>query len=270
MRFIFKYLGAVWPGLIAQAVYRNWFRTPRYPEPKREIKWRQLAINKMYSIAGQSISVYRWGACTPGYVLLMHGWSGRGTQLGGFVNTLNALGLGVLCFDAPGHGLSDGNSTNIYQIANIVNELSAQHGAPKAIVAHSFGGMAAALAIQKYQLSVDKLITISCPMDSYILTAGYKQYLRLNDRVMKRFEEKLFTNLSASIYEDTSVELNLKQHPVEVLIVHDKDDTMVPWRQSEKISQAIPCKTLFTSGLGHMRILRDKVVIEHIAQFIKS
>jgi len=270
MRVLFRAVAAVWPGLAAAQVYRIWFKSPRYPESKREKMWREAASNPIYPIAGQAISVYQWGECTSGYVLLIHGWSGRGTQLAGFVDALRKVGLGVLSFDAPGHGRSEGTSTNIYQFANVVNELAKEYGVPTAIVSHSFGGMVAALAIQRYQLMVDKLVMISCPMDTHYLIAGYQRYLDFNDRVMKLFETKIFSNLSQTFYDDTLVEVNLKKHPLATFIIHDKEDRIVSYQQSEKISVALPdAKVLFTNGLGHARILRDKTVIKQVVEFIK-
>ncbi len=268
-RFLFKWLGLILPGLVAYLAYRIWFKTPRYSESIRERKWREHAKHDVKVIDGRSISVLRWGACTPGYVLLLHGWSGRGSQLGGFVNPVNSKGLGVISFDAPGHGRSDGKSTNIYQIARVIHELVGQYGVPRAIIAHSFGGMAAALAIRKYQIPLAKLITISCPKDPYYLIAGFRHYLNLNDKVMKLFNQKLYKNFSETIYNDISAELNLQQSSVEVLIVHDKKDKIVSWKQSEKLHAAVPgSSVLYTTGLGHSRILRDKSVIEHIINFI--
>jgi len=271
MRFIFKWLGKVWPEIVAYFAYRIWFKSPRYPVSKREQKWCELSLQDFYSIVGRNISVLRWGASTPGYILLMHGWSGRAAQLGSFVNPINSKGLGVISFDAPGHGLSDGRSTNIYQIANVVNELVKKYGTPKAIIAHSFGGMAAALAIRKYQITTKKLVAISCPKDPYYLMKGFREYLNLNDQVMDIFNQKLFNEFSETIYDDISAENNLLQTSVDLLIVHDKEDKVVSWKQSDKLHSSLPGSTvLYTQGLGHSRILRDKKVIDRILDFVQS
>ena len=271
MQLFFKWAGIVWPRLAAYFAYRIWFKTPRYPVAKRELSWLKLAISDVKIIDGRRISILRWGALTPGYVLLLHGWSGRGSQLGSFVNPVNSKGLGIISFDAPGHGRSDGKSTNIYQIASVINELVNQYGLPKAIIAHSFGGMAAALAIRKYQLAVDKLVTISCPNDPYYLVKGFRHYLNLNDKVMKIFNQMLYKDFGEMIYDDISADKNLPSTSVKLLVVHDKDDKIVCWRQSEKLHCAVAGSDVkYTKGLGHSRILRDKDVIAGILEFIQS
>ncbi|VAW91026.1 hypothetical protein MNBD_GAMMA21-2075 [hydrothermal vent metagenome] len=271
MQVLFKWLGVIWPWLAASLAYRIWFKTPRYPVSNRELKWLELAKHDFTVIDGRKISVMRWGACSPGYILLIHGWSGRGSQLGRFVNSINSKGLGVISFDAPGHGQSDGKSTNAYQIASVINELIKQYGMPRAIIAHSFGGISAALAIREHSLSVPCLVTISCPTDPYYLVDGFRTYLNLNDKVMNIFNQKLYRKFSATIYDDISADKNLAQTSVKLLVVHDKKDSIVSWRQSEKLHAAVTgSTTLYTSGLGHSRILRDKDVIEQVLKFILS
>ncbi len=270
MRVCFKWLGMVWPWLGAYFAYRIWFKTPRYPSSKREMTWYKLALYDVKIIDGRKISILRWGATTPGYILLLHGWSGRGSQLGSFVNPINSKGLGVISFDAPGHGRSDGRSTNIYQIASVINELVNQYGRPKAIIAHSFGGMAAALAIRKYQLPISKLVTISCPNDPYYLIEGFRRYLNLNDKVMKIFNQMLYKEFGETIYDDISADKNIPFTSVKLLVVHDKEDRIVSWRQSEKLHFSVAGSVVkYTKGLGHSRILRDKTVIEDILKFIQ-
>lgn len=262
-------LGSAWPALAAFLAYKIWFSTPRYKESKRESEWRELAKTETLTIAGKKVVLYRWGAITPGYVLMLHGWSGRASQLGAFVNPINRHGMGVISFDAPGHGASQGDKTSIFEIANVVNEMIKKYGAPRAIIAHSFGCMVAALAIRKYQLTIDKLVTISCPTDTRFLIAGFAIHFRLNEKVMKLFNARLNEDFGEGLYARTSADKNLKQVETNLLVVHDKEDRIVDWRQGEKLAKAIPdSQTYYTEKLGHQRLLRDKKLIERVSGFI--
>ena len=50
------------------------------------------------------------------------------------------------------------------------------------------------------------------------------------------------------------------------LIVHDREDRIVPYRYAEELSTAWPSARLFgTHKLGHSRILKDEEVIQVIA-----
>jgi len=269
MGALLTWLGSLWPALSSYLAYKIWFSTPRYKESKREKIWRELASQETLIIAGKKVVIYKWGAITPGYILTLHGWSGRASQLGAFINPINSQGIGVISFDAPGHGASEGHKTNIFEIANVVNELVKKYGAPRAIIAHSFGCMVAGLAMRKYRLAVTKLVAISCPTDTRFLTAGFAIHFRLNEKVMSRFNQRLFKDFGDDLYARTATDKNLKQLDINLLVVHDKEDRIVNWRQGEKLAKAIPgAQTYYTEKLGHQRLLRDKKLIERVSGFI--
>lgn len=74
----------------------HWFTQPRHwPRPEREQAL--LARGEPLSLArGEKAWSFGQGAA----VILVHGWEGRGTQLGSFVAPLVAKGFRVLLFDA--------------------------------------------------------------------------------------------------------------------------------------------------------------------------
>jgi pimeloyl-ACP methyl ester carboxylesterase len=264
-----KLLGSLWPALSGYLAYRIWFTSPRFAESKRETVWGKSANKETFTVAGKQVVSYRWGAVNHGYVLLVHGWSGRATQLGAFVNAVHLLGPGVIGFDAPGHGASDGTETTILEFAESINHIVEQHGLPQAIIAHSFGCMAAALAIRLYDLKVDKLVTISCPTETPYLVKSFAGHFNLSDKVIARFNNRLTRQFGDDIFEKTSAINNLKNRSIKKLIVHDRHDKIVPWQLSEKLAEAFPeAQTIYTENLGHQRVLRDEKLIERIMEFL--
>nr|MBA3542137.1 hypothetical protein [Deltaproteobacteria bacterium] len=93
------------------------FTSPRrHPRPDREKAILATARPFTVDVALRSprwrghhidVAAWRWGHGPT--VLLVHGWEGRGSQLGSFVEPLVAAGLSVVAFDAPAHGDSAGN-----------------------------------------------------------------------------------------------------------------------------------------------------------------
>ena len=79
-------------------------------------------------------------------MLLVHGWNGRATQLYRFITPLQQQGYRVLGFDAPAHGHSSGNHTNLAEVSNVILEISRIYGGFHCIVAHSIGGLASLMA----------------------------------------------------------------------------------------------------------------------------
>ncbi|MEJ0033062.1 MAG: alpha/beta hydrolase [Bacteroidota bacterium] len=71
-------------------------------------------------------------------------------------------GFQVVAFDGPAHGESEGRQTNPVEFAEAMKKVTDIEGSISAIIAHSFGGVASLLAIQR-GLPVTTLINISSP-----------------------------------------------------------------------------------------------------------
>jgi len=101
-----------WAG---RRVYRLWFASPKHPEPQREKRWRESAAFISVPHEYGPIATYKWGESDK-TVLLLHGWSGRGPQMGAFVEPLLARGYQPVAFDAPGHGRTPGKHSSIFRM----------------------------------------------------------------------------------------------------------------------------------------------------------
>jgi pimeloyl-ACP methyl ester carboxylesterase len=84
------------------------FTTPiRHKMPKRELAMDQNSSQHILHVPAinKEIMVYEYGKSDK-KVLLVHGWSGRGTQLVKIADALLEQGFMVYSFDAPAHGKS--------------------------------------------------------------------------------------------------------------------------------------------------------------------
>ena len=55
------------------------------------------------------------------------------------------------------------------------------------------------------------------------------------------------------------------------LVVHDLEDSEVPWAEGERYARYWPqSRLLTTTGLGHRRLTREPVVIEACLQFLRG
>ena len=55
-----------------------------------------------------------------------------------------------------------------------------------------------------------------------------------------------------------------------VLIIHDKDDNVLPYRVSGDLMKFFPeAQQITTTGLGHQKILRDPAVIQQVTTFLQ-
>lgn len=271
MRLAFRVLGVITPRAGASWAYRLWYTTHRTKEPQRERHQRKKAESFWLEHEYGRIAAYRWGDRQRPLVLCMHGWNGRATQLGSIIEAFVADGYRVLAFDAPAHGRSDRQATNIFEIAAVLKTLIDQEGMPAIMIGHSFGCMILAYAIRQFGLTPDRLVFISAPTSTRYLIDQFAHALRIPNRVMKIFHTNLRQQFGEDVYEKISVEQNLRGNTIPLLIVHDKQDLAVSWRNSERVAEAVKsASTLYTEGLGHRRILRDRNVLRHILTFAKE
>jgi pimeloyl-ACP methyl ester carboxylesterase len=269
MRFLFARVGALFPRLLGRWAFKLWFRTRRFPESAagrlaaREAEREILLVNNM------PVAIYRWGSEGP-RVLFVHGWSGRGSQVAAFVAPLLAAGYQVLALDMPGHGETPGSSTNVFECAGVIRELDVKYGPLHAAITHSFGGMVLGYALNEGVL-LDRAVIISAPSDVDFLLESFAHTLSMHPAVVDDLWRRLELRFGDEYSEMISPVNVIGNLDVPALVVHDEQDTSVPWQQGQRIAATWP-NALFlkTTGLGHGRILRDDEVISTAVRFISQ
>ena len=114
---------------------------------------------------GRQIAMWRWGSREAPAVVLAHGWGGYAAQMRAFVFPLVQAGYRVIAYDQPAHGVSEGRLTGLPDFADVLAEVAGIHGSVAAVVAHSLGGAAAALALANGKASFKKVVLVSPPSD---------------------------------------------------------------------------------------------------------
>lgn len=268
MRFMFATLGPLFPGLMGRWAYRLWFRTRRFPESAAGKRITRGAQRDTLPVDNIPVAIYTWG--TGPVVLFVHGWSGRGSQVAAFVEPLVAAGFQVVSVDAPGHGETPGDSTNILECAAVLQAVSTRYDPVYAALTHSFGGMVLAYAMN-HGMPVRRVVSISAPAHVEYLMEGFAQTLAIPEAVIARMQKRIDQRFTGSLWERLSTVHNVQHLDVPALIIHDEDDAGVPWQQGRMIADAWPgARFMKTSGLGHGRILRDRRVIAAVVEFIKG
>jgi len=271
MRLAFAILGVLAPPVGVAWAYKIWFRSPRYKTPKRELAWREQSRKILIHSPFGRVMTYHWGDADKLRIFLVHGWSGRGLQLGAFAAPLLAAGYSVTSFDAPGHGESDGHATSIFQIAEVLRQIVLEAKRPHAIIAHSFGCMVSAYALRDYQLGIQKLVAISSPTTPQYLIEGFVKTFKFSSRITDGFIAELKKEFGKDVLERISADKNLQDWSGELLVIHDKDDAIVHWQHGEQLAQSSKhSKTIYTNGLGHRRILGNDAVLRASVSFLQE
>lgn len=267
IRFAFQVGGRLAPAIAGRIAYKLWFMPTRHKTPASEKKAYETAEIQYVEIDGHNIVTYSWGKTAP-TVLLVHGWSGRGTQLGSFVQPLIAAGFSVLSFDMPAHGNSSGKQTNLYEVAEMIVALQNHCGQFDAVITHSFGGPCIARAMQQ-GFETKRLVCISPPAHVLGLIEKFTQTLRIPKKAGEHLMQRVEDKFGQTIWEDISMANMVKELKTPGLLIHDTDDADIPWQEGRDIAQAWDkAKFIKTSGLGHRRILRDATVIASAVSFI--
>ncbi|MCH8873690.1 alpha/beta fold hydrolase [candidate division KSB1 bacterium] len=89
-------------------------------------------------------TLYSWGKGPS--VLLVHDWGGCGAQMASLAQPLVKAGYQVITFDALAHGDSPGKQTDLSEIVGIIKDIETKFNGFHAIIAHSYGALAAGIA----------------------------------------------------------------------------------------------------------------------------
>jgi pimeloyl-ACP methyl ester carboxylesterase len=264
-------LGSVAPGLAASVACRRWFAPHRFGLPPRERVWLEAARRDYITSPDNTlVAVYRWGNEGP-RVLLVHGWNGRATQLCSFIEPLLQAGYQVIAFDAPAHGRSPGQRTNLIEIAHALRAVAVRFGPFEGIIGHSFGVAAATYALRHLGVATRRFVGLSPPGRMPYLFNCFCDLLRLPARAREAFEARVMEQFGEDVWEQLSPEANVELlGNVPALLIHDNQDNEVTPSQAEILHQAWPdSRLLRTDGLGHRRILRDPHVVAHAVRFLQ-
>ena len=216
---------------------------------------------------GRHIATWRWGSPDAPAVLLVHGWGGRATQMRRFVFHLAASGYRVIAYDQPAHGLSDGRLTGLPDFADVLVEVARHHGNVKALISHSLGGPATAIALAR-GLGAERAVLISPPSDLLGYSRRFARWLAIPERVRRSMQAAIEERFGVR-WSDLEVARIAPQLRAAALVIHDRHDTQVPWTQGAALAQHWPgARLLTTRGLGHGRILEDDQVARAAVDFI--
>lgn len=253
---------------LANALFIRLFFTPlNYKRPAAERELLRTASRFHFRVHGKRIEGFRWGNGTP--VLLVHGWAGRGTQLGRFVQPLIDAGYRPVTFDGPAHGLSQGTRTDILEYREVLVAIDQLQGPFAATIAHSFGSTAVLYAVTE-GMKLPVVVNIAGPTIGDDIIEAYLRTLHASQKVGEAFRQYII-NRTGKPFDEWSSLAFIKRAPsdLNVLLVHDRNDHEVSYEHPLALLKVFPRAELYTTeGLGHYRILKDDLVIRFVVGYL--
>lgn len=219
---------------------------------------------------GRHIAMWRWGSRDAPAVLLAHGWGGNAAQMRPFVFPLLCAGYRVIAYDQPAHGVSEGKLTALPDFAEVFGEVAAYHGGVHGVIAHSLGGAAAALALASGKAFYRRIVLVSPPSDLVGYSRRFARWYWMPEPVRKAMQAAIEERYGVR-WEELELARVAPRLAAKALVIHDRDDRMIPWRQGNAVAQHWRgARLMTTQDLGHGRILQDEAVTAAAVDFIDA
>lgn len=242
---------------------------PKFKIPEREVTFRKSAQSEVLHIPDiqKDITVFSYGY-SKSKVLLLHGWSGRGSQLYHLADKILENRMMVISVDAPAHGLSSGKKTNMLEYIRAIEEIDKKYGPFDYAIGHSWGGMTLLNALGK-KLKLKKAVIIGADNKISEVISEFVKKFQVDQSVTLVIIEYYCKLLKVQMDQFDS-EKAAARIDIPVLVIHDTTDAFVPVSSAIEIRQQLKKGSLLiTNGLGHHKIFKDPEVMQKIINFIQ-
>ncbi|MBT2497637.1 alpha/beta hydrolase [Agromyces sp. ISL-38] len=262
------------PELAAQLAMPLFMKVrPALPVRPSERGVHESAARSLLNIRGRDVVAYEWGH-GPETVLLVHGWRGRAAQFAPIVRELRAEGYRLVAFDAPANGESAGRRTDIRDYLAAIEALQSRHGRFRAVIGHSFGGLAALTAVRE-GTATGGVVAISGMADARFLVDSFAGRLGLSaptaDVLARKFTQRVMPEQQDPYGRFDAVATPLPAD-VPLLVVHDRGDREVAASEGMRLHAAHGerSRLLVTEGAGHSRILGADATLDAVTAFVSG
>lgn len=249
------------------------YKNLTHPQLKKLRENEMLTLNKSekedFLFKNFNIKIYTWENDKEP-ILLIHGWEGQAGNFADLIENLIAKGHKVIAFDGPSHGFSSKGSTSLFEFIELTSVLIKKFNVKK-LISHSFGSVATVAALyQNKDIEIDKFALLTTPdkfsdrINFVAEQVGISK--KVKQKLILRIERENNMKVDTLNISDFVKSINVKQ----ALIIHDKNDGVIPIEQSKSVHKNWKQSTLLEiEGTGHFRILRTESVLQAVCKFLK-
>ena len=260
MKLYFRAASVVAPRAVERQAAALFFMPRRRAKAALPAEWRRITVERL-------------AVWTTGYgptVLLIHGWEGSAADFVPLATSLAAKGYRAALVDLPAHGRSRGRSTTLPECMRALSMVADALGGVHAVVGHSFGAMATALAVAENHVAAQRVVL-------FAPVATPEQYIRPFSRmiglpaarahgVRRRIEQRVGRSV-----ESFDVRQAVRYLAVPSLIFHAPQDRVAEYSYAREIAEAWPgCRLVAREGQGHRRLLADPDAIAETVEFLRT
>jgi pimeloyl-ACP methyl ester carboxylesterase len=259
--------------LVVREGLKMFFRPIRFQIPGNELKLRNQAKVSYHNTSENKIAVLQWISNEDApYVLLMHGWASRSTHFNNFIETLLSQGYNIICPEAPGHGLSGGNRSDIIRFGESI-AVAHKLVKPKYWLCHSMGGSAAMYCINQFGCKPEHLSIIASPAIAFDILQVFTSRLGLSESLIPLLNARMEKMYDGKKLKDYTAEYIIQKLPTDTSLnlVYDTADDDAPVAHGKRLKELYPNADLkITEKLGHVKIIKNPDVLSHCQSFWKE
>lgn len=253
----------------ARYAFRLFQRTNKKKLSQHEKRFYQSA--KSYSLQGEqeTFPVYEMGPTDGELVFLVHGWNSNAGSMAKIAGQLSNNGFYCILFDLPGHGTSLLKYSNLKLCKERFKQVLKRYNADQKIhvIAHSFGSAVVANTLAEEKIQPGYLVFLSSPDSIQELFIVLQKQLQLKETVFQRVLKMAEDLLKEPLADITMLHKTKEIEYKHLLLLHDKQDKILPHSYSQQLAAALPNSRLFSfNKIGHYRMLLNEELIQCLSK----
>jgi len=264
-------VSALAPQRAVDIAARHFSTPPRFEHTAREREL--LSTGTRYDVQSKRgrLAAWRFGRTDRPAVVLVHGWGGRGAQLGAFVPALLEAGYQAILFDHAGHGLSEGAHSTLVHFGDgltaVVEDAEARGSVVNGFIGHSLGAAAVSVFLNDTRREA-RAVLIAPPTSVERYSGYFARRLGIAEPIRRQMQEH-FERALGRRWSEFELPGSVAQVQAGALVVHDREDREVSYGAGLALARAWKgARLVATRGLGHRKILRAVEVVQDTVDFI--
>lgn len=256
-----------WGAQIAFDMFSTPYRKSKKPKPAIFKKAENIKLN----VNGCLINGYKWNHEAKKQLLILHGFESRAYKFDMYVSPLLNLGWGITVMDAKAHGKSEGKQIILPDYVAMIETLEKKYGKFNGYLAHSLGGIAVSLHLEKTANPQAKLALIAPATETETAIRLFSKIVGLSDQVRAKIDDLILerSGKPTSFYSIKRIVPTLGN---KILWIHDQNDKITPLKDVHPLIDQHPdhVEFMITNGLGHSRIYKEGKVIDKVVDFLNN
>jgi pimeloyl-ACP methyl ester carboxylesterase len=256
-----------WGAQIAFDMFSTPYRKSKKPKPTIF----KQAENIKITVNDCQINGYKWNPSANKQLLILHGFESRAYKFDMYIAPLLNKGWGITIMDAKAHGKSEGKQIILPDYVALIETLEKIYGKFSGYLAHSFGGIAVSLHLEKSPNDDAKLALIAPATETETAILLFSKIVGLKAQVVNTIDDLILekSGKPTSFYSLKRIVPTLNN---KILWVHDQNDKITPLSDVQPLIDQHPRHVEFviTNGLGHSRIYKEEKVIDRVVDFLNT